>query len=59
VRMCSSNSVLLLRDWLWKKFLPLTFTVVCRQFKQEEVEEVSLCDQARSGRAVAATDKSH
>jgi transposase len=30
-----------------------------RQFKQEEVGEASLCDTARLGRPVTATDKSH
>jgi len=43
---------------LWKTSLPSTFTVVCRQFK-EEVEEGSLCNQARLLRPVTATDKSH
>jgi hypothetical protein len=44
-------------DWK-KKFLPSTFSVVCRQFKQE-VKEGSLCNQARLLRPVTATDKSH
>jgi len=34
------------RWWVW-------------QFKQEEVGEASLCDTARLGRPVTATDKSH
>jgi hypothetical protein len=42
-----------------KKFLPLTFTVECRQFKQQEVGEASLCNKARSGRPVTATGMSH
>ena len=29
------------------------------QFKQAEVGEASLCDKARSGRPVTATDESH
>jgi len=34
------------RWWVW-------------QFKHEEVGEASLCDTARLGRPVTATDKSH
>jgi hypothetical protein len=41
-----------------EKIPPIDITVVCRQFKQE-VEKVSLCNQARSLRPVTTTYKSH